>query len=128
MRITSKYKPCVETNVSHVNAKRTVFSPFFRLLREQSIGFRIAGFITPDNPVTAAKFSWRLANLSRFMKTLKNTVDVGGRRLLLTASLSKFEAIFGSVMRPLFAIRGVLFCFVETRAAEQDTPSITPVE
>src|ERR1700737_5010210 len=35
-----------------------------------------------------------------------------------TASRSKFEAIIGSVMRPLFAILGLLLCLIATRADE----------
>src|ERR1700730_5018840 len=35
-----------------------------------------------------------------------------------TASRSKFEAIIGSVMRPLFAILGLLLCLITTRADE----------
>src|SRR5262252_8956426 len=37
---------------------------------------------------------------------------------LLTASRSEFEAIFGSDMRPLFAILGLLLCLIATRADE----------
>ena len=37
---------------------------------------------------------------------------------LRTASRSKFEAIFGSDMRTLFAILGLLLCLIATRADE----------
>ena len=37
---------------------------------------------------------------------------------LRIASRSKFEAIFGSDMRPLFAILGLLLCLIATRADE----------
>jgi hypothetical protein len=37
---------------------------------------------------------------------------------LRAASRSKFEAIFGSDMRPLFAILGLLLCLIATRADE----------
>ena len=37
---------------------------------------------------------------------------------LRSASRSKFEAIFGSDMRPLFAILGLLLCLIAARADE----------
>jgi hypothetical protein len=37
---------------------------------------------------------------------------------LRAASRSKFEPIFGSEMRPLFAILGLLLCLITTRAGE----------
>ena len=37
---------------------------------------------------------------------------------LRAASRSKFEAIFGSDMRPLFSILGLLLCLIATRAGE----------
>jgi len=37
---------------------------------------------------------------------------------LLTASQSEFEAMFDSDMRALFAILGLIFCLIATRAAE----------
>src|SRR6267378_3048563 len=38
------------------------------------------------------------------------------QKFLRTASRSKFETIFGSGMRPLFAILGLLLCLIATQA------------
>jgi len=54
------------------------------------------------------------------METLENTdyVDARTNCSCIAASRSKFEAIFGSDMRSLYAILGLLLCLIETRAAE----------
>jgi RecJ-like exonuclease len=55
------------------------------------------------------------------METLGNAVGLGmqDKMFLHTAGRSKFEAIFGSDMRPLFVILALLLCLIVTRANEQ---------
>ena len=54
------------------------------------------------------------------METLKNAGDIDCRTKCscVLPSRSKFEAKFGSDMRPFFAILGLLLCFIPVQADE----------
>jgi len=68
----------------------------------------------------AAKFPGEEIIYGRSWKRWKMRVMLPRRtkRFLHVSSRSEFEAIFGSDMRPLFAILGLLLCLIATRADE----------
>jgi hypothetical protein len=68
---------------------------------------------------TAANSLPGKSNLSPVIKTLKNAGNLGTPQDVLdSVNRLKFEAIFDSYMRTLFAILGLLLCLIATRAEE----------